>query len=146
MAFAMRRLLLILLTLPAIAHADYDPFSSKPPTSSIGVVMPSGGEGDGNNPGNASQPTPQIDPASLLDKELKGLLGDLKARDESDKNPTADTLEYVATTNCVDIYYHTTEKRYEERKSRTCLKEQAKRKIESEIKKNEASLNRESKK
>jgi hypothetical protein len=82
----------------------------------------------------------EVNPSDLLDKELKGLLNDISVRDEQDRAQGPDVSTYIATTNCIDIYYHTIEKRYEERKSKACMQKQAKDKIITEINKNETKL------
>jgi len=129
----MRRLLIISVILfPACAFADYDPFSSKPPTeASVTVVSPEATQA-ALTPVAAA---PAVDPSTLLDAELRRLMGELKARDQETVEPS-DEVEYIATTNCVDIYYHTAEKRYEERPTKACLADKAKKVVESGIKKN----------
>ncbi|MFK4132132.1 hypothetical protein ACI2KR_07515 [Pseudomonas luteola] len=121
----------LLLVSGASFGAEYNPFLAEKP---VEVSAPA------NNPAvpEATQVVAE-DPSSMLDKELQGLLKDLKDRDNIDKSTQPDVTQYVATMNCVDIYYHATEKRYEERKSKSCLERQTKAKIINELNKNKSS-------
>lgn len=128
----MKRLIFLTALLASSqSHAEYNPFMSEKPAE---VVM--------SQPSTAPQEVIlqpiEVNPSDMLDKELKSLLNDISVRDEQDKNAPSDVSEYIATTNCTDIYYHTLEKRYEERKSKTCMQKQVKEKIIKEINKNEA--------
>lgn len=133
----MRRfLILTALLLPASAFADYDPFSSKPAIAvGASVTTPE----TAPLAAVAAPTAPPVDPSTLLDEELRRLMGELKARDHESNEP-ADAVEYIATTNCVDIYYHTAEKRYEERPTKACLANKAKKEIEDGIRKNKPSM------
>jgi hypothetical protein len=128
----MRKIIgLTLLIASSSAFAEYNPFLAVQPNVPVVNVEPGAPQVQQEKPAD-------VNPADLLDKELKGLLNEISARDEQDKAQAADVTEYIATTNCVDIYYHTIEKRYEERKSKACIQSQAKEKIIQEIHKNEA--------
>lgn len=66
----------------------------------------------------------------VVDEELKALL---KKLEEGNSVKRPQSVEYVATANCVDIFYHTNTKTYEERTSKECIKSEARKKIKEEI-------------
>lgn len=66
----------------------------------------------------------------VVDEELKALL---KKLEEGNSAKRPQSVEYVATANCVDIFYHTNTKTYEERTSKECIKSEARKKIKEEI-------------
>lgn len=132
----MKRLMMLsVLLIPACAFADYDPFSSKQPTTVGPTVISSEAAQVASAPVVV---TPAVDPSTLLDDELKRLMGELKARDHESMEPS-EAVEYIATTNCVDIYYHTAEKRYEERPTKACLANKAKKEVEDGMRRNKPS-------
>ena len=121
----------IALIASSSAFADYDPFNAKPVSDAAVATAAQA------SPDTPVATSPAVNPSDTLDKALKGLLNDISVREEQDKAQDADVTEYIATANCVDIYYHTIEKRYEERKTKACINEAAKSKIIQEIKKND---------
>lgn len=110
--------------------ADYNPFNPNPvvPEQPVTVEAPS----TNDKPlSNAPKQEGSIDDLKV-DEELKALL---KRLDGPAAKVKPSDIEFIATANCVDIFYHPDTKTYEERTARACLKNVAKEKIQQELKK-----------
>jgi hypothetical protein len=120
---------LVALALPLMAQAEYNPFNPKPATPEVVTVAP---EVESVVP-NATAPDAPKDPQQSpnIDDELKLLL---KKLEQSETQVKGDEVEFIASVNCVDIYYHTDTKLYEERITKSCIKQATKDKINKEIK------------
>lgn len=127
----MRKLLVSLfaLVLPLVAQADYNPFNPKPATPEVAIATP---VVESVVPNLAAPDAPKDPQKSLnIDDELKLLL---KKLEQSETQVKGDEVEFIASVNCVDIYYHTDTKLYEERITKSCIKQATEDKIKKEIK------------
>lgn len=118
--------LMALLALPGIASAEYNPFSPKAAPAAQVAPQPV----EPLSTATVQEPSDPRNSANL-DEELKSLLLRL---DQSDSQVKNDNVDFIATTNCVDIFYHNDTKTYEERTSKSCLKQATKDKINKELK------------
>lgn len=114
------------LALPFAAQADYNPFNPKPVTQEVVAPVVE------TVVANTTPDAPKDPQQSLnIDDELKSLL---KKLEQSDTQVKGDEVDFIATVNCVDIFYHNDTKIYEERVAKSCLKKATKDKINKEIK------------
>lgn len=120
----------ILLLTPLACMADYNPFNPNPvvPEQVVTIETPLNNE---KPLIDAPKQQNSIDDLEV-DDELKALL---KRLDGPAAKVKPSDIEFIATANCVDIFYHPNTKTYEERTARACLKNVAKEKIQEELRK-----------